>query len=145
MMNKKNSLIIRKARLKDFDEINSLSNELIGSFGNRNKIFQRALRNKNYLCLVAELNKKIVGFIDLWAFPDVSHGACLAQIQNLVVTRKFRGMRIGTKLIKEVIKFSKKKKYHELHVWTEKKNKAAIKLYKKVGFKKEQVLLEMEL
>jgi ribosomal protein S18 acetylase RimI-like enzyme len=140
------NLLIRKAKMKDFSRINSLSDELIGSpMGNRKRIFQKAMKDKNYLCLVAELNKKIIGFIDMWAFPDVSHGAYLAQIQNLIVSKKFRNKGIGAKLIKEAIKFSKKRKYHELHVWTEKKNKVAVKLYKKLGLKKEHVLLEKEL
>jgi len=140
------NLIIRKAVMKDFDKIDSLSNELVGNpVGSRKKKFQRALNDKDYLCLVAEVNEEIVGFVDMWAFPDVSHGAYLAQIQNLIVTEEFRGKRIGTELIKNVIKFFKKKKYHELHVWTKKRNKGAIKLYKQLGFKDENVLLEMEL
>jgi ribosomal protein S18 acetylase RimI-like enzyme len=141
----KEKLTIRKATMRDFDEIDSLSDELLGSpIGIRKKFLKKALNSKNYLCLIAELNKEIVGFIDMWAFPDISHGAYLAQIQNLVVAKKFRGRGIGTKLVKEVIKFFKKKKYHELHVWTEKENYNAIKLYKQLGLKDNSILLEME-
>jgi len=88
----KKDFLIRKATIKDSDRINSLSTELIGSpIGDRKRIFQKAIKHKNYLCLVAEFNKKIIGFIDMWAFPDVSHGAYLAQIQNLIVAKEFRG------------------------------------------------------
>jgi len=136
---------IRKADLGDLDQINSLSEELLGSsVGDRREMFVKALENKDYLCLVAETNGEVVGFIDIWAFPDVSHGAYLAQIQNLVVTEKIRGKGIGTRLIEEVISFFKKRKYHELHVWTEKENRGAVRLYKRLGFRKEQLLLEME-
>jgi len=93
---------------------------------------------------VAEIGKEVVGFIDLWAFPDVSHGAYLAQIQNFVVTEKMRDKGIGTKLLEAIIKVFREKKYHELHVWAEKDNEAAIRLYKKLGIKNECVLLEME-
>ena len=136
---------IRKANLGDINQINSLAEELLGSpVGDREEMFVKALENKNYLCLVAETNGEVVGFIDMWAFPDASHGAYLAQIQNLIVTEKMRGKGIGTRLIEEIIRFFKKKKYHELHVWTEKENRGAVQLYKRLGFRREQLLLEME-
>jgi len=137
---------IRKADLGDFNQIDLLSEELFGSsVGDREEVFRKALENKDYLCLVAEIGEEVVGFIDMWAFPDVSHGAYLAQIQNLVVTEKMRGKGVGAKLVEEMIGFFRKRKYHELHVWTEKKNRSAIRLYKRHGFKKEQLLLEMEI
>lgn len=136
---------IRKADLGDFNQIDSLSEELLGSsVGDREEMFRKALENKGYLCLVAEINWEVVGFIDMWAFPDVSHGAYLAQIQNLVVTEKMRGKGVGAKLVEEMIGFFRKRKYHELHVWTEKTNRSAIRLYKRLGFRREQLLLEME-
>ncbi len=139
------NLKIRKADLRDFNKIDSLSEELLGSsVGDRKEIFGKALENGDYLCLVAEMNKEVVGFIDMWAFPDVSHGAYLAQVQNLVVTERMRGKGIGTRLIEEIIGVFRKRKYHELHVWTEKKNKGAIQFYKRLGFRKEQLMLEME-
>jgi len=136
---------IRKANLGDLDQINSLAEELLGSsVGDRREMFVKALENKDYLCLVAEIDGEVVGFIDMWAFPDVSHGAYLAQIQNVVVTEKMRGKGVGTRLVEEMIGFFKKRKYHELHVWTEKENRGAVQLYKRLGFRKEQLLLEME-
>ena len=136
---------IHRADLSHFNPMNSLCEELLGSsVGDRKEIFRKALKNKDYLCLVAEIGKEVVGFIDLWAFPDVSHGAYLAQIQNFVVTEKMRGKGIGTKLLQEIIRVFREKKYHELHVWTEKNNEAALRLYKKFGIKNEHVLLEME-
>jgi ribosomal protein S18 acetylase RimI-like enzyme len=136
---------IREADLRDFNQIDSLCEELLGSsVGDREEMFRKALENRDYLCLVAEIKEEVVGFTDMWAFPDVSHGAYLAQIQNLVVTEKIRGKGIGTKLVEEMIGFFRKREYHELHVWTEKKNRVAIQLYKRLGFIKEQLLLEME-
>ena len=138
-------LKIRRADLSNLNQINSLCEELLGScVGSREEMFRKALKNKDYLCLVAEIGREVVGFIDLWAFPDVSHGAYLAQIQNFVVTKKTRGKGIGTRLLEEIIKIFREKKYHELHVWAEKENEAAIRLYKRLGIKNECVLLEME-
>jgi ribosomal protein S18 acetylase RimI-like enzyme len=145
IFNMTEQLKIRKATMKDFDKIYSLSDELLGNpIGNRKMFFRMALNNKNYLCLVAELNKEVVGFIDMWSFPDVSHGAYLAQLQNLIVTKKLRGRGIATKLVKETIKIFKTKNYHELHIWTQKDNKVAIGMYKRCGLKDESILLEME-
>ena len=138
-------LKIRRANLSNLNQINSLCEELLGRcVGSREEMFLNALENKDYLCLVAEIDKEVVGFIDLWAFPDVAHGAYLAQIQNFVVTKKMRGKGIGTRLLEEILKIFREKEYHELHVWAETDNQAAIRLYKKLGIKNESVLLEME-
>ncbi|MGQ9691117.1 MAG: GNAT family N-acetyltransferase [Thermoproteota archaeon] len=94
--------------------------------------------------MVAEFRSRVIGFIDMWMFPDVVHGACLMQIQNLIVKEEFRGRGVGRELLKTAIKISEKNGYPELHVWAEKKNKHAISLYKKLGFKRESILLEME-
>ena len=119
--------------------------ELLGDpIDERKNIFKEALSFKNYIPLVGEVNGNIVGFIDIWHFPDIGHGAKLGIIENFIVSGSHRKMGIGGKLLEESIKIAIKEKLHELHVWTQFKNENAIKMYKKHGFTNENLLLERE-
>ena len=136
---------IREAKMKDFEQINELMQDLLGDpIFKRKKVFDEALSSENYIPLVAEVNGDIVGFLDIWHFPDVGHGATLGVIENFIVSERYRKMGIGGKLLEEGVEIAKKQKFHELHVWTEFKNRNAIKMYKKNGFINENLLLERE-
>ena len=84
------------------------------------------------ILLVAEENKEIVGFI-LAHF--VQYGFFrYGTIDEFYVKKEFRGRGIGKKLIKEVMRKLQRMNVKMIIVGTEKENKGAIKLYKKVGF-----------
>jgi ribosomal protein S18 acetylase RimI-like enzyme len=136
---------VRQSTIEDIDQVSELMQELLGDpiFGREN-IFKKSLSSKNYIPLVAEINGNIVGFLDIWHFPDVGHGAKLGVIENFIVTERHRKMGVGGKLLEESIKIARKEKFHELHVWTEFKNENAIKMYRKHGFINENLLLERE-
>ena len=136
---------IREAAMKDFEQVSELCQELIGNpLDERIIYFKRALSSKNYIPLVVEIEGDIVGFLDIWSFPDVGHGGTLGIIANFIVTKKYRESGIGNKLMEESVKMARKEKFIEFHVWTEFKNENAIKIYKKHGFTNESLLLEKE-
>jgi ribosomal protein S18 acetylase RimI-like enzyme len=108
------------------------------------KALQKLLASENYVILVAELDRKIVGFIDYYILPSVWEKWNEATINYLFIHKDYQGKGIGSKLLKEVIKQTDKMGIMELHVGTEKENKRAIRLYKKHGFLKEYLLLERE-
>jgi ribosomal protein S18 acetylase RimI-like enzyme len=108
------------------------------------KALQKLLASENYVILVAELDRKIVGFIDYYILPSVWEKWNEATINYLFIHKDYQGRGIGSKLLKEVIKQTDKMGIMELHVGTEKENKRAIRLYKKHGFLKEYLLLERE-
>jgi len=139
------NVTVRQATKKDIDQISKLMQELLGDpVFDRKIIFDEAFAQENYMPLVAKVDEIIVGFLDIWYFPDVGHGAKLGIIENFIVSPKYRKMGIGGKLLEEGVKIAKKEKFHELHVWTEFKNENAIKMYKKHGFTNENLLLERE-
>ncbi|KPV63296.1 MAG: aminoalkylphosphonic acid N-acetyltransferase [Candidatus Bathyarchaeota archaeon BA1] len=107
-------------------------------------MLRQALEKPNYELLVAELNGEIVGFIDQWVICDFAHGAKLSYIQNLYVASQHRGKGVGSRLLQEIIKNSKKKGVLEIHAVTGFNNKPAVQLYKKYGLVKESLQLEME-
>lgn len=108
------------------------------------KALEKLLETENYVILVAELDRKIVGFIDYYILPSVWEKWNEATINYLFIHKDYQGRGIGSKLLKEVIKQTDKMGIMELHVGTEKENKRAIRLYKKHGFLKEYLLLERE-
>lgn len=138
-------LIIKRATRDDFNRIAELMQELLGDPVNERKsFFENALDSKNYVALVGEIKGNIAGFLDIWSFPDLGHGANLGLIGNFIVTKDYRKRGIGKMLIAEAMKIAKEKKFHEFHVWTDIKNKDAVKMYKKHGFTNEHLLLEKE-
>ena len=136
---------IKRAAKDDIEKVNDLMQVLLGNpIDERRDYFNRALASDNYIAFIAKKANKIVGFLDMWSFPDVGHGANLGIILNFIVTEKLRNMGIGSSLMREAIKVAEERKFHELHVWTDFKNEAAINTYKNFGFINECLLLEKE-
>lgn len=94
--------------------------------------------NKNHYWIVAVENSKIVGIGNAWLkSKDVG------MIGQVYISKNYRGKRIGTSIIKELIRWlkSKKKKYIESGIYWN--NKPSIKFHENLGFK--PVVLKMRL
>ena len=144
MDNEKN-IQIRIGTIDDEEQISELMQDLLGNPVAERKVhLEEALISDKYITIVAEFEGTLVGFLDLWSFPDVGHGATLGIIMNFIVREKFRKRGVGGKLLEEANKIAKEMNLHELHVWTDFKNKDAINVYKKHGFTNECLLLERE-
>jgi ribosomal protein S18 acetylase RimI-like enzyme len=83
-------------------------------------------KSKNKKCLVAVLNKKVVGYISL----DND------EIKKLHVNPEYHHMGIGKKLLQEIEKFAVKNKISKLVVES---SIYAEKFYEKFGFKKIEI------
>lgn len=119
---------IRKATSKDAEEIAEI--EFRSRYRwrenrkNELKSAEKLLKSKSQV-YIAELNKKIVGYIAL----NIKSNS----IEFLAVNKKYHGKGIGTKLMNYVIKAAAKKINRiRISVWG--KNYAAINLYNKFGF-----------
>jgi GNAT superfamily N-acetyltransferase len=110
----------------------------------RMRVLRRSLRKPNYYLYVAEKDRRLVGFVDLWFFHDFAHAGRMGIIQNLFVERKVRRQRIGDFLMKRIMSKATQLKLKELHVWTSFENRGAISLYKKHHLTKRSLLLERE-
>lgn len=91
------------------------------------KYFERINDDVNYLCLVAEVEDKIVGFILLRKKDDIGY------LDQLFILNEYQGKGIGSKLMSEALPFLNDKKFVQLNVLKENSN--AIRLYEKFGFK----------
>jgi ribosomal protein S18 acetylase RimI-like enzyme len=137
---------IRKAETQDFETLTKLADQLIHlqDQSERKTILGKVLQYLNCGIYVAELEGKVVGFIEVRVFPDFVEGAPLAIIQNLIVDEGHRSLGVGSLLMKRAIEEAEKQNVAEIHVWTEFNNERALRFYAKHGFNKKAVLLERE-
>jgi ribosomal protein S18 acetylase RimI-like enzyme len=138
---------VRAADTSDVSQLAELADKLIPDEAptcDRIRVLTRSLRRPDYFLFVAEEERRLLGFADLWVFPDFAHGKKMGIIQNLFVDRTFRRRGIGDLLMRCVIRRASELKLKELHVWTTFRNRAAISLYRKHGLTRKSLLLERE-
>ena len=138
---------VRPANTSDVSALTGLAEKLIpgeAPKSDRIRVLARSLRRSDYSLYVAEEDGRLLGFVDLWVFPDFAHGGKMGIIQNLFVDRTFRRRGIGDLLMRRVTRRAGELKLKELHVWTTFRNRAAISLYRKHGLTRKSLLLERE-
>ena len=149
--------MIRRASKEDLDVLVELSiqfhnyfDEIYGDELNPKITSEEDIKNtliagfndEKHDILVIEIKGTVIGFADLWTYPEFVHSGNSAYIQNIFVIEKFRGQGWGKKMIEELLHIAKTRKATAIHVTTSKKNVKAIQLYKKMGIADEGVLLE---
>lgn len=95
--------------------------------------------------LVARIADTVVGFANFTTRKTILHSSESGLVDELIVSRKYRGMGIGKMLISKVIDKCRELGCCELEVSTMVSNKNARDFYRKCGFTEEAVLLEMNL
>jgi DNA-binding MarR family transcriptional regulator/predicted N-acetyltransferase YhbS len=80
-------------------------------------------------CWIAERNGEIVGSIFV-----VAKTRTLAKLRLLLVEPSARGLGIGSRLVDEVISFSRQAGYKKIELWTHPELVSARKIYKAAGF-----------
>ena len=98
--------------------------------------FEQYLQNMlkmNYFLITATLNNEIVAICGCWSGYRFYCGKYL-EIDNFVVSEKYRGQKIGDKMIKFLINLAKKQNYQKMTLAAYLENKSAHKFYDKYGF-----------
>ena len=85
---------------------------------------------KKERCWIAEMNGENVGTVML--VKDDQPG--VARLRLLLVDPKARGLRLGTRLVDECVKFARKAGYKSMTLWTHENLTAARAVYAKAGF-----------
>ena len=142
-------IIVREATDEDADGIIKvlMSTKLDEGTWAGNKIFvaenlRKRPRNKQFIVLLAEFGSSIIGFIDCAVFPSFWECKKQGLIIDLFVHPAYQSKGVGSKLLKALIKRASAENIVELHVSTGRKNAKARKLYGKLGFTEEHLLLE---
>jgi ribosomal protein S18 acetylase RimI-like enzyme len=146
-------ITVREAKKSDLPVIESLIKELIKTISNQKGIdIQHAvdnckmLINDPHVCfLVAELNKTIVGFINVTIRKTMLHQGLSGLIDELIVAKEFRGKSIGNQLVLATISKCRQLGCCECEVSTEKTNINAREFYQKCGFEERGLLFELDL
>lgn len=128
---------IRSVEETDFEQIVNLFKELAVFEKLPEKMINSVDRMKGekefFNCYIAETtDKKIIGYATYFFAYYTWIGKSL-YMDDLYVQPEFRGIGIGTKLIKQVIDFAKKSGCHKLHWQVSGWNKPAIEYYKSLA------------
>lgn len=139
---------IRKATIEELPKIQELSQELFFSdYPNDNllnkewsygedgkKIFTQRITEENRYCLVAQVDGKIVGYASGSVLPlQEWRPVKRLEMENLIVTEKYRGQGIGEKLAQAVFDLAKSLGLERVMVAAYATNDGAIKFYKRIG------------
>lgn len=80
-------------------------------------------------CWIAEMNGEMVGSVLV-----TQAGETVAKLRLLLVEPKARGLGLGTRLVEECIRFTKRTGYRKIMLWTNSVLKEARHIYQKSGF-----------
>lgn len=146
-------ILIREAKKSDLPGIEQLAAELVEAMDDTagiglslvHKNCRDLLSDAHSYLLVAEIKGVIVGFIHLATRRTVLHRGLSGFIDELVITRDYRGQGIGKQLISSAIEKCRQLGCCEVEVSAEKTNSKARGFYKRCGFKERGILLEIDL
>jgi len=126
-----------------------LSNEIDGADATDSALIewnvQETFRDPKTQFLVAHKSGRVVGFVNFTTRRTIIHPSSSGLIDELIVSREYRGEGIGSSLISGVVARCREMGCCELEVSTLMSNEKARNFYKKQGFDEESVLLEMQL
>ena len=146
---------IREANVKDLKDVANLQMKLLKyerKFDNKIKVgtttsntkylkYNMLKKNKGKIFIALDENR-IIGYCDGW-IEKITHYTFNKRgyVIDCFVLKKYRGESVGSRLLKELIKWFKSKnvKYVIIDVYS--KNKKAYKLWKNLGFK--EIIINM--
>ena len=96
----------------------------------------KIIRSPNSFLIVSQLDEEIVGMVTL--LTSRLPTGIKAFIEDVVVEERFRGQRIGEKLVEKATEIAKQQGSHSIDLTSKPSRVAANELYKKVGFKQRE-------
>ena len=117
---------IQGMNISDLSEIENIGEKSLPIYYKVSDLYYLLL-DKNYICLKAKLEKKIVGFIIVKYHDDLNKN----HIMSISVLKKYRKKGVGSKLISALKLFSKNKC---VSLYVQKCNTIAINFYVKNSF-----------
>lgn len=103
-------------------------------------LFEKSLKDKKAVNLVAENNKQIIGYTLIEELSSLQSSGKVGIISAFVVDKKFRNLGVGSELLNEITKIAKRKRYVELILASSFKRKESHMFYEKSGFRKTSFL-----
>jgi len=129
--------MIRKAKDSDLESVKLLIEELEEQkfeFGIFKEIYLRNLLNEGVHYFVAEVKNEVVGFMSIFETTPLHHCHKLAEIQELIICEKYRGMSIGKEFIELATKLGQEKTWLQIELSSHMKRLKAHSFYLRNGF-----------
>lgn len=148
-----NNAIIRRATESDLPMIEKLVVELIESVDDKRGVDASAalencrslLKDANSCILLAEVDRAVVGLVNITIRRTLTHGGSSGLIDELVTTISHRARGLGRQLLSAAIEHCRQMGCCEVEVSTEFSNAEAREFYRNCGFEERGVILEMDL
>ncbi len=120
---------IKKMTLSDIPYVYEEEIKIFGKSLGEQTLYKDIMYNDMSLYFIARVDDKRAGYVGSWlTIPN-------AEILNLFVSKEYRGLKIGKRLMNEVIKICVIKSIEMLSLEVNINNKYAIKMYEDLGFK----------
>lgn len=130
--------MIRKAKKEDFEDIFKLLKELWPNEGfnkeNTKSIFLEVFKDREML--VAEEDKRLIGFISLSFIKNIQDQGLIGRLEEFIVTKEHRGKGIGKEMLDAITLIAKEKNCKTIDFPSTFKRKETHKFYEKQGFRK---------
>lgn len=106
--------------------------------------FKKKILGEDSFAAVAVVDHEIVAYLaggetEVYSYRTIKK---LAELENMMVLKEYRNMKIGSKLVDAFFKWCKKKNIKRVRVAASAGNVKAINFYRKNGFKDYEVTLE---
>jgi ribosomal protein S18 acetylase RimI-like enzyme len=147
---------IRRAERADVPAIVALlADDVLGAKRERNEnplpkayglAFEAIAADPNHELLVAELDGRIIGTLQLTFLPGLSRqGMWRAQIEGVRVSSKERGHRVGEQLVRHAIDRAREKGCGLVQLTSDKQRTDAVRFYERLGFSASHEGLKLQL
>jgi glucosamine-phosphate N-acetyltransferase len=126
--------------LSNLSEVGKLANDTI-----RKREILREIKDKNYRIVIAEdkQNHQIVGSATLLIEQKFIHnGGKAGHIEDVVTRKGYEGKGIGKEILNELIKIARDNECYKIILDCDEK---LIKFYEKIGFKKNSIMMRLNL
>ena len=146
-------MTIRKATLDDIKGITKLLYHLFTQeieFVFDKKLHKKALgkiiNNKNIgEIFVVEKKGKIIGCVNILYTMSTALGGKVAILEDMIISPKYQGKSLGTKLLKYVIKYLQNNQIQRITLLTDNDNYKAHKFYENLNFKASKMVVFRQL
>ena len=143
-------MLIRPATGTDLPKIIALLQEMDGEDGltaaESETIWNKINQYPYYKVFIAEDGESAIGACSLIIIDNLGHlGAKLAVVENVIVSRDYRGQGIGSQLMQFVMARATEEKCYKLMLSSNKKRTQAHKFYEQLGFEQHGISFMVDL
>lgn len=121
-------IIVRKMEESDLDRIMEVEKSCFTTPWSRHSFLLEITKNQLARYFVAEVDGIVAGYGGIWLIIDEGH------ITNIAVSKDYRRLGLGKKLLEELIKLCEEKEVSSMTLEVREDNEPAKELYKAYGF-----------